>query len=256
MTQKEIVQSVDRALTLLDIVAEHGTISLTELSGLAKLNKATVHRLLATLIYKGYIQQNSQTGYYELTFKLFQLGNKKIEKMDSMNAVRSLISELSNKVEETVHLVVEDNKEVVYIDKFAPNRQTFMTHSRVGSRAPMYCTAVGKALLANYPDEVIKDVWHNSHIQQLTPNTITDFTAFMEEIAKVREHGYGMDHEENELGVFCIASVFYNYKGEIAGAFSISIPSTRFMNKTPHPYIERVLEYSKKISQLLGCEFI
>ena len=253
MAEKEIVQSVDRALTLLDIVAEHGAISLTELSSLAKLNKATVHRLLATLIYKGYIEQNSKTGYYELTFKLFQLGNKKIEKMNSMGVVRSLISELSNKVEETVHLVVEDNKEVVYIDKFEPSKQTFTTHSRVGSRAPMYCTAVGKALLADYPDEVVKEVWDSSDIQPLTAHTITNFTVFMEEIMKVRELGYGIDNEENELGVFCIASVFYNYKGEVAGAISISIPSTRFTN-TPDQYIERVLEYSKRISQLLGCE--
>ena len=99
MAQKEnIVQSVDRALTLLEIVAEHGAIGLTELSGLANLNKATVHRLLSTLIYKGYIEQNPKTGYYGVTFKLFQLGNKKIEKMDSLSVARSLISELSNMI--------------------------------------------------------------------------------------------------------------------------------------------------------------
>ena len=71
---------------------------------------------------------------------------------------------------------------------------------------------------------------------------------------KIREQGYGIDNEENELGVFCIASVFYNYKGEVAGAISISIPTTRFMEKTPHHYIEKVLEYIKRISQLLGCD--
>ncbi len=255
MTQKDnIVQSVDRALTLLDIVAEHGAISLTELSGLANLNKATVHRLLATLIYKGYIEQNPKTGYYGVTFKLFQLGNKKIENMDSMGVARSLISELSNKIGETVHLVVEDNKEVVYIDKFEPSTQSFTTHSRVGSRAPMYCTAVGKALLAEYPDEVIKEVWDHTDIKRLTPNTITEFSVFMEEIMKIRKQGFGLDNEENELGVYCIASVFYNYKGEVAGAMSISIPTTRFVEKTPPYYIEKVLEYIKRISQLLGYQ--
>ena len=255
MVQKEnVVQSVDRALTILEIVAEHGAISLTELSGLANLNKATVHRLLSTLIYKGYVEQNPKTGYYGLTFKLFQLGNKKIEKMDSLSVARSLINELSNLLGETAHLVVEDNKEVVYIDKFEPSNLTFTMHSRVGSRAPMYCTAVGKALLAEYPDEVIKEVWSNSDIKRLTPNTITDFPLFMEEIAKIRDQGYGVDNEENELGVFCVASDFYNYKGEVAGAISISIPTTRFTDKTPDQYIEKVLEYSRKISRLLGCQ--
>lgn len=254
MIKENIVQSVDRALTLLDIVAKHGTISLTELSKLAKLNKATVHRLLSTLIYKGYIEQNPQTGYYELTFKLFQLGNKKIEKMDSLSVARSVISELSNKIGETVHLVVEDNREVVYIDKFEPSKQTFTTHSRVGSRAPMYCTAVGKALLAEYPDEVIKDVWEHTDVKSLTQNTITDFSVFMDDIAKIRKQGFGIDNEENELGVYCIAAVFHNYKGEVAGAISISIPTTRFVDQTPPKYIENVLMYTKKISQMLGCQ--
>lgn len=254
MTKDNIVQSVDRALTILDIVAENGAISLTELSKLAYLNKATVHRLLSTLIYKGYIEQNPQTGYYEVTFKLFQLGNKKVEKMDSLSVARSIISELSNTIGETVHLVVEENREVVYIDKFEPSKQTFTTHSRVGSRTPMYCTAVGKALLAEYPDEVIKDVWDHTDIKPLTRNTNTDFSLFMEEIKKIRQQGFGIDNEENELGVFCIASVFHNYKGEVAGAISISIPTSRFVDKTYARYIESVLMYTNKISQLLGCQ--
>lgn len=252
MTQKGIVQSVDRALTLLEIVAVHGDISLTELSSIAELNKATVHRLLSTLIYKGYIEQNPKTGYYGVTFKLFQLGNKKIEKMDSLSVARSLISELSNKIEETAHLVVEDNKEVVYIDKFEPSNLVFRMHSRVGSRAPMYCTAVGKVLLSHYSDEDIKNVWNHSDIQPLTPNTITEFSLFMEEIDTIRSQGYGVDKEENELGIFCIAAIFYNYKGEVEGAISISIPTTRFMSKTPEFYIDKVVECSRKISRLLG----
>jgi DNA-binding IclR family transcriptional regulator len=142
----------------------------------------------------------------------------------------------------------------VYIDKFEPSNLVLRMHSRVGSRAPMYCTAVGKALLSHYPDEIIRDVWNNSNIQSLTANTITNFSLFMEEIAETRSQGYGMDNEENELGIFCIASVFYNYRGEVEGAISISIPTTRFKNKTTEHYIEKVLEYSKKISQLLGYQ--
>ena len=87
MAQKDRVQSIDRALLLLEIVADHDGISLTELSKLAQLNKATVHRLLATLVYNGYVEQDPKTGHYGLTFKLFQLGNKKIEKIDSINIV-------------------------------------------------------------------------------------------------------------------------------------------------------------------------
>lgn len=252
MTKQEKVQSVDRALSLLEIVAEHNSISLTELSKLAQLNKATVHRLLATLIYTGYVEQNSKTGHYGLTFKLFQLGNKKVEKIDSLKIARSLIGELSNKIEETVHLVVEDNKEVVYIDKFEPSNLVFRMHSRIGKRAPMYCTAVGKAILSHYSDEIIKSVWDNSNITALTPHTITDYSLFMKEIANIRSKGYAIDNEENELGIYCVSSVFYNHRGEVEGAFSISIPMSRVVLNSPDYYIERVLEYNNKISRMLG----
>ena len=253
MAEKDRVQSVDRALCLLEIVADHDGISLTELSKLAELNKATVHRLLATLIYNGYVEQNPKTGHYGLTFKLFQLGNKKIQKIDSLNVSRSIISDLSNKLEETVHLVVEDNKEVVYIDKFEPsNNASFRMHSRVGQRAPMYCTAVGKALLAHYTDEIIREVWDQSDIKALTPHTITDFSLFMEEIAKIRAQGYAIDDEENEMGIYCISSVFYNHRSEIQGAISLSTPKIRIVNNTPDNYIDQVLQCCDKISRLLG----
>ena len=252
MTQKERVQSVERALCILEIVADHDGISLTEISKLSQLNKATVHRLLSTLISLGYVEQNSKTGHYGLTFKLFQLGNKKVEQIDSFKIARSFISELSNQIEETVHLVVEDNKEVVYIDKFEPTNLVFRMHSRVGKRAPMYCTAVGKALLSHYTDDIIKDVWDHSDIKQLTSHTITNFNTFMEEVASIRSEGYAVDNEENELGIYCIASVFYNHKGEVEGAISISIPKTRFLENSPKYYIEKSLAYSAKISRALG----
>lgn len=252
MVQKERVQSVERALNILEIVAEHDGVSLTEISKTANLNKATVHRLLSTLTSLGYVQQNEKTGYYELTFKLFQLGNRKVEQIDSFKIARSYISELSNQIGETVHLVVEDNKEVVYIDKFEPSNVLFRMHSRVGTRAPMYCTAVGKALLAHYTDEIIKEVWERTEIKPITPKTITDFESFMEEIARIRSNGYAVDNEENEMGIYCIASVFYNHKGDVEGAFSISIPMSRFTEKDPNFYIEKSLQYSAKISQALG----
>jgi DNA-binding IclR family transcriptional regulator len=252
MIQKERVQSVERALSILEIVAEHDGIGLTDISKVSQLNKATVHRLLSTLISMGYVEQTEKTGLYGLTFKLFQLGNKKIEQIDSFKIARSFISELSNQIEETIHLVVEDNKEVVYIDKFEPSNLLFRMHSRVGKRAPMYCTAVGKALLSHYTDEIIKEVWDNSSIKSLTPHTITQFSTFMEEVAQIRSQGYAVDNEENEMGIYCIASVFYNHKGDVEGAISISIPMTRFKENSPNYYIDKALEYSSKISRALG----
>ena len=116
----------------------------------------------------------------------------------------------------------------------------------------MYCTAVGKALLAHYTDEVIREVWEQSDIKPLTTNTITNYSQFMEEITKVRSQGYAIDDEENEVGVYCISSVYYNHMREIAGAISISIPMVRIVTNTSKEYIDKVLECCEKISKLLG----
>lgn len=250
---QETVQSVVRGLTILEIVAEHDEIGLTEISTLSNLNKATVHRLLSTLIATGYIEQVGKNGCYRQTYKLFLLGNKKVEKIDSYKIARRFISELSNSIEATVHLVVEDNKEVVYVDKIDPteSHSGFLLQSRVGKRAPMYCTAVGKILISQYPDEMIKEIWDATDIKPLTAKTIIDFETFMDEIRRIRSQGFALDNEENETGVICVACQFFNHTGKVEGAISISIPIMFFENKTDY-YIENVKDCASKISQALG----
>lgn len=250
---KETVQSVVRGLTILEIVAEHGEIGLTEISTLSNLNKATVHRLLSTLITTGYIEQVGKNGFYRQTYKLFLLGNKKVDKIDSYKIARRFISELSNKIETTVHLVVEDNREVVYVDKIDPteSHSGFRLQSRVGKRAPMYCTAVGKILISQYPDKMIKEIWEATEIKPLTSKTIVNLDAFMDDIGRIRSQGFALDNEENEIGVVCVACKFFNHKGTVEGAISSSIPIMFFENKADY-YIENVKECASKISKALG----
>lgn len=250
---RETVQSVVRGLTILEIVAKHGEIGLSEISTLSTLNKATVHRLLSTLIATGYIEQVDKNGLYRQTYKLFLLGNKKVENINSYKIARRFLSELSNTIEATVHLVVEDNREVVYVDKIDPteSHSGFRLQSRVGKRAPMYCTAVGKILISQYPDEIIKEIWKTTEITSLTSKTITDLDTFMKEIALIRSQGFALDNEENEVGVVCVASTFLNHKGVVEGAISSSIPTMFFKDKSQH-YIENVTKCADKISQALG----
>ena len=109
-----------------------------------------------------------------------------------------MISQLMTTVGETCHLVVEDNNEVVYIDKFIPSNNNRSMASKIGKRAPMYCTAVGKSILSTYDNERIQEIWNQSNIVKLTENTITDYDQFIDEIAVIREQGYSVDNEENE----------------------------------------------------------
>ena len=250
---KDTVQSLVRGLNILEIVAEHNEISLKEISTLSGLNKATAHRLLSTLIATGYVEQVNKNGIYRPTYKLFSLGNKKIEHVDSHKIAHRFISDLSNTVQSTVHLVVEDGMEVVYVDKIDPTNSNsgFILRSQVGKRAPMYCTSVGKALLSKYPDAKIKDIWEATEIKPLTPKTVVTFEAFLEEINRVRSQGYALDLEEYEPGVVCVGCEFYNHKGLVEGAISSSIPSMYF-ESNPDYYIQHVKECAANISKALG----
>jgi len=250
----DTVQSVVRGLNILEIVAEHNEISLKEISTLSGLNKATVHRLLSTLIVTGYIEQvANKNGIYRPTYKLFSLGNKKIEHVDSYKIAHRFISELSNTIQATVHLVVEDHTEVVYIDKIDPtnNDSGFILKSQAGKRAPMYCTSVGKVLLSKYPDAKIKEIWEATDIKALTPKTFINFEAFLEEINLIRSQGYALDLEEKEMNLVCVGCEFYNHKGLVEGAISSSIPIMYFESKADY-YIKHVKECAANISKALG----
>ena len=251
---QDAVQSVVRGLNILEIVAEHNEISLKEITALSGLNKATVHRLLSTLIVTGYIEQVvTKNGIYRPTYKLFSLGNKKIDHVDSYKIAHKFISDLSNTIQSTVHLVVEDGMEVVYVDKIDPtnSHSGFILKSQVGKRAPMYCTAVGKAILSKYPDSKIKEIWEATEIKPLTPKTIINFEAFLEEINVIRSQGYALDLEEYERGVVCIGCEFYNHKGLVEGAISTTVPIMYFESKSDY-YIKHVKECATNISKALG----
>ena len=124
MVQKEAVntspkvQSIDRALAILETLADYPSLSLMELSEKVHLHKATTHRLVNSLMENGYIDRNPDTKQYRISLKMFHLGNKRVHNIDFLNVAKSMIRQFSDDTRQTVHLVVEDNDEVLYIDKY------------------------------------------------------------------------------------------------------------------------------------------
>lgn len=131
------------------------------------------------------------------------------------------LHKLSDELGETVHFVIMDDTDVVYLHKKLPMNNASQMSSRIGSRIPMYRTAVGKAILSVLPEKEVKSIWERSDIVSITPNTITDYTRLINELEKVKEAGYAIDHEENELGVMCVAFPI-SIPGIAPTAFSIS----------------------------------
>lgn len=248
----ELVQSVDRTLTILEVLSDYSDgLGITDISERVNLHKSTVYRLLSTISYKGYVVQDEETSKYKITFKLFELGSKKVEKLDLLNCSKPYTKALMESVNEVVHLVIREDTEIVYIDKVEANNTISMA-SRVGKRNPMYCTATGKGMLAFMPEEEVLKVWNSSKIIKLTKNTNTDFILFKKELQTINKTGYAIDNEENEIGVRCVSAPIFNINGEIAGAVSISGPVHRITEDKIDFISKEVLKYASLISEELG----
>lgn len=247
-----IVNSVDRALTILELISNYKDgLGITEISNELDLHKSTVHRLLKTLIYKGFVIQNEETKNYLISFKLYEIGQRKVDKLDVLDLSKEHIKSLVEKVNETVHLVVRDEYSVAYIDKVESDNTISMS-SKIGSRSPMYCTSVGKVILANSSKEDIKNSWKRSKIVQYTENTIVDYDSFLEELKDVKSKGYALDNEEHEMGVRCIGAPIFNRFGEVEAALSVSGPSMRMTENKIYEIKGELLKTADDIGRELG----
>nr|WP_242834553.1 IclR family transcriptional regulator [Clostridium pasteurianum] len=249
---QEVVQSVDRTLSILELLSDYENgLGITEISEKVNLHKSTVHRLLNTLMVKGYVQQSEDSNRYKLTLKLFELGSKKVEKMNIVNVARPLLKELMEKTNEVIHLVVREGIDIVYVAK-VESQNPIRMYSRIGKKSPMYCTAVGKSMMSHMSEEEVNLIWKNSNVEKLTEYTITDFQTFKDNIDLIRNEGYAIDEQENEIGIRCIAASVLDYSGNIVGAISISGSIISFKEEKIQEFSKLIIEYSNRISQELG----
>ena len=204
-TGKNPIQVAERLFQVIERLAENGPMGIMDLSAELGFHKSTTHRLVTSLQYMGYIRQDEESLKYALSLKFLEIGSKILEQTNMASLIHPSLKKLSEQTGETVHLVRREGTEAVYIDKVESTVSSIRMVSRVGSRIPLYCSGVGKALLAELPDPEIEDIWNSSEITSLTPYTVTSLSDLMDRIRGVREAGYAMDDEENEEGVRCIA---------------------------------------------------
>ena len=241
MESKNPIQVADRLFLAMETLSKIGPVSLADLSRELNLNKSTTHRLLSSLIYMGYAKQDSETQKYDLSLKVLALSNCLLERLDILEVVRPYLKSLSQETGETVHFVQLDGSEA--------RQNSVRMVSKVGSRIPLYCSGVGKAMAAGMEESQIHKLWDACTHKKLTRHTITDYDTFLKEVKEARKNGYALDNEENELGVRCIAVGLTDYKGRSRYAFSISAPVTRMTDKRIQEIIPLVLQVKKEIEQ-------
>lgn len=247
------VQSLERALTILNKLSEYPDgIQIARLSEQVGLTKSTVHRLLATLSSMNYVVQDEETDKYKLGLQVLFLSRNLLNNNNIVATAKPYLEKLSAEVNETVHLCIEDRGEVVYIDKIESN-QTIRMYSRIGSRAPMHSTGVGKILLSGKNQDEFNKLISTITFVKKTPNTITSKEEFSLEIEKVKQQGYALDNAENEEVLRCIAAPIFDHKGKIVASFSVSGPTNRItMEAINDTLIDLMKQYSVAISRNLG----
>jgi DNA-binding IclR family transcriptional regulator len=247
-----IIQSVERALKILDLFdASHQELKITEISRRLSLHKSTVHSLLKTLQAHQYIEQN-KNGAYRLGLKLLERSSQLVESLDISKLAKDYLASLSQQTGQTVHLVVRDRQEGVYIDKVEGN-QAVIRYSRIGGRVPLHSSAAGKALVAFLPQEQISEVLQGYVYKVHTQHTLSSESAFRKELMQVRENGFAEDNQENEPGVYCMAVPIRNYSGGVVAAMSLSMLSTRVSKEDWKGYIDLLLQTGEALSSKLGA---
>lgn len=252
MEQKNPIQVAGRLFQALELLADTGSIGLMDLSATLSLNKTTAHRVLNSLIYMGYAKQNPATGKYEPTFKIVDIANRIMSKVDIVQTVRPYLRKLMEASGETVHFVERDGTDAVYIDKVESFNNGMQMVSRIGSRIPLYCSGVGKAMLAQMDSWEAEEVWNASGVSPLTEHTITDYGKFQQELAQIQQRGYALDNEENQIGVRCIACSLKDPAGIPKYAFSISAPTSRMNDERIRELAFYVLEAGKEMAESLS----
>lgn len=248
---KNPIQVADRLFLTLETLAKTGPITLAELQHLLQLNKSTVHRLLTSLVHMGYVRQNEESGRYSLTLKIISLSNQLLENLDIVDEIRPYLKKFANDLGETVHFVQIEGTDAVYIAKEESYQNSVRMVSRIGNRIPLYCSGVGKAILADMSLEKVKKIWDESSIRPLTPYTITEYPKLLERLEQVRAKGYALDDEENELGVRCIAVSIPRYDGTPKYALSISAPVTRMSDERIAELSHVILEMKRNLLNVL-----
>lgn len=252
MGKEHHIKSVAKALRIIEILAENGReMALGEIAERLKMPKSTTHGLISTLCSFGYVDQSSFTGKYRLGLRLFELGNIVAMRLEVKSVAAPYIEKLLDETQETVHLTILDNGEVLYIDK-RESHQSIRIASRVGARLPAHCTGVGKVLLAFLPAEERKKIIAEKGLKRFTKNTITDPEALEAELARVREQGYAFDNEEFMEGLRCVAAPIRDYTGKVCAAISISGPVSRLRGEKLGKAVELITSTAAGISSEMG----
>ena len=243
------VQSVDRALTILELLARSGEAGVTEIADDLGVHKSTAFRLVATLEQHRLVEQAGDRGKYRLGVGLLRLAGATTARLDLVQEARPICRQLAADTGETVNIAVLADGDALYLDQVAGS-SSLQSHNWVGQHIPLHATSNGKVLLSGLDDEQLSEVV--ARLARYTPHTITAKAALREEVARVREAGYAVAVDELEVGLTAVAAPIRSAHGDVVASLSVSGPTFRLHDGALAGVVPQVVAAAGEVSHRLG----
>jgi IclR family transcriptional regulator, KDG regulon repressor len=252
--QKNLVQSLDRGLQLLEIISQaNEPLGLPELAEMLDVDRSTIHRLLGTLQQRGYVIQEPVNKRYVLGLRVVELSRRALDRINFRVIAKPYLKRLSFETGESSNLFTLANNHAVCIDYQASPSPLAVTNE-VGVVYIMHATSSGKLLMAFMPEAHLQKILASHSLQAYTPRTISDVNALMAHLQQIREQGYALDDEERYIGVRCIAAPIFDHTRKIIGGISISGPASRVTLERVSELAQYVIQAANDISYSLGYD--
>lgn len=245
------VQSLDRAVGLLEALASGEGMGLSEVARHSELPPSTVHRLLMTLSRRGLVAHDPATGLWTVGVGLFRIGSAYLRIRKLPEIARPVIRQLLHEVGETVNVSMLDQREIVCVAQ-AESHAAVRAFFRLGRRLPLHASAAGKAILAAAPDTLLDELLETVVLERFTDKTHRSRKALLADVAEVKERGWALDDEEHTVGMQCVSAAILNEWSEPAGALSVSAPSVRMGMERATELGDRVRETALTLSGLFS----
>lgn len=251
MTRDNNVQSIERALDIIEVLADYQDgLGVTEIGERIGLNKSTVHRILSTLMSRGYVNK-TEKGAYRLGINLIEVVSCYINSLELQTEARPYVAQITAELGLTSHLGVLDGDQVIYIEKMDVFSNVRM-YSQIGVRVHAYSCSLGKCLLSNYSAAQIRTIMKDCSFIKFTEKTIGSVDELIADLDLVRHRGWSIDDEESEKGHRCIGAPIYDYRGDIIAAISASGPISILTEDRIQQVAEYVKKQALKISSSMG----
>ena len=247
------VRAVDKALRILETLGkESGDLGLVELSRHLAIEKSTLHRLLGTLEAREFIRRDPLSLRYSLGIRMLELGTAVTARSALGRAAVPVLDRLAVRSRQTVNLAVLDGDEILYVAKRESPDPLRLT-VEVGRRLPVYCTALGKAMLAFRPAAEVRRLFgRRKRLRRFTPNTITDPRELIDHLEEIRRTGVAVDREELVLGLRCLGAPVLDFTGYAVAGMSISAPAATLGEERMADLRSMLLEAVAEVSKALG----